>query len=165
MANQYRSVLASSGPAPTGGDALPAEVLAGKTFTNDNGAQTGTMVNRGAVTETLTMGQSYTIPEGYHNGSGTVSTGNGILNTSFGVYAPNTGEGRNAFPVAGYSSIKAEKTAGNPNCNIYDALTGGNLLGTTDADNPITINVSGLTVVYVQSATSNNSIADITYLS
>ena len=77
MANQYRSVLASSGPAPTGGDALPAEVLSGKTFTNDNGAQTGTMTNNGAVTQTLAAGASYTIPEGYHNGSGTV-TANGI---------------------------------------------------------------------------------------
>lgn len=73
MANAYRSVLASSGPAPTGGDALPAEVLAGKTFTNDNGSQTGTMVNRGAVSQTIQPGGSYTIPEGYHNGSGTVS--------------------------------------------------------------------------------------------
>lgn len=52
MANQYRSVLASSGPAPTGGNALPAEVLAAKTFTNDNGAQTGTMTNNGAVSGT-----------------------------------------------------------------------------------------------------------------
>lgn len=73
MANQYRSVLASGGATPTGGDALPAEVLAGKTFTNDNGAQTGTMVNRGAVSQTLSAGQSYTIPEGYHNGSGIVT--------------------------------------------------------------------------------------------
>lgn len=72
MANQYRSVLASGG-ASTGGDALPAEVLSGKTFTNDNGAQTGTMTNNGAVTQTLSAGQSYTIPEGYHNGSGTVT--------------------------------------------------------------------------------------------
>lgn len=73
MANQYRSVLASSGPAPTGGDAVAANVLAGKTFTNDNGPQTGTMPNRGAVTQTLSGGQSYTITEGYHNGSGVVT--------------------------------------------------------------------------------------------
>lgn len=79
MANQYRSVLASSGPAPTGGDALPAEVLSGKTFTNDNGAQTGTMINRGAVSGTASPTQPYTIPEGYHNGSGVV-TADGALN-------------------------------------------------------------------------------------
>ena len=69
MANQYRSVLSGG----AGGDALPAEVLSGKTFTNDNGPQTGTMVNNGAVAQTVSSGQSYTIPEGYHNGNGTVT--------------------------------------------------------------------------------------------
>lgn len=72
MSNQYKSVLAS-GSAGTGGDAVAANVLAGKTFTNDNGFDTGTMVNNGAVTQTLSAGQSYTIPEGYHNGNGTVT--------------------------------------------------------------------------------------------
>lgn len=71
MANQYRSVL--SGGASTGGDAIASEVLSGKTFTNDNGPQTGTMTNNGAVSQTLGAGESYTIPEGYHNGSGVVT--------------------------------------------------------------------------------------------
>lgn len=77
MANQYRSILA--GGAATGGDALPANVLAGKTFTNDNGPQTGTMVNRGAVSGSATPSTPYTIPEGYHNGEGVV-TADGALN-------------------------------------------------------------------------------------
>lgn len=71
MSNQYRSVLA--GAAGTGGDAIVSDVLSGKTFTNDNGPQVGTMANNGAVTQTLSAGQSYTIPAGYHNGSGTVT--------------------------------------------------------------------------------------------
>ena len=86
MANQYRSVLETSGPAPTGGNALPAEVLSGKTFTNDNGAQTGTMTNNGAVSQTLSAGQSYTIPEGYHNGNGVV-TADQILATQEAIDA------------------------------------------------------------------------------
>lgn len=81
MANQYRSVLASSGPAPTGGDALPAEVLSGKTFTNDNGPQTGSMTNNGAVSGTASPSAPYTIPEGYHNGQGVV-TASGITEGS-----------------------------------------------------------------------------------
>lgn len=80
MANQYRSVLASSEPAPTGGDAVASEVLSGKTFTNDNGLQTGTMVNRGAVSGTATPTQPYTIPEGYHNGQGVVNSSAGKNN-------------------------------------------------------------------------------------
>lgn len=72
MANAYRSVLQDAKPT---GNALPADVLAGKTFSNADGIdKTGTMVNNGAVTITLTdQDPSYTVPEGYHNGSGTVS--------------------------------------------------------------------------------------------
>lgn len=70
MGNAYRSVLALK---PTG-DAVPANVLAGKTFSNADGTgKTGTMVNNGAVSVTLTdQDPTYTIPEGYHNGSGIV---------------------------------------------------------------------------------------------
>jgi len=56
------------------GNAQPADVLSGKTFTNDAGEQAGSMPNRGAVNQTLTsQGQSYTVPAGYHNGSGKVT--------------------------------------------------------------------------------------------
>lgn len=70
MGNAYRSVLALK---PTG-DAVPDNVLAGKTFSNADGTgKTGTMVNNGAVSVTLTdQDPTYTIPEGYHNGSGIV---------------------------------------------------------------------------------------------
>lgn len=70
MGNAYRSVLALK---PTG-DAVPANVLAGKTFSNADGTgKTGTMANNGAVSVTLTdQDPTYTIPEGYHNGRGIV---------------------------------------------------------------------------------------------
>lgn len=56
------------------GNAVVEDVLSGKTFTNSTGNElTGTMTNRGAVTSTLTsQNAQYTIPSGYHNGSGTV---------------------------------------------------------------------------------------------
>lgn len=54
--------------------ALVAEVLTGKTFHARGTAYTGTMPNRGAVTGTITTkAQEYTIPQGYHDGSGKVS--------------------------------------------------------------------------------------------
>jgi hypothetical protein len=57
-----------------GGNAQPSDVLSGKTFTNDAGEQTGTMPERGNVNATLTsQGQVYTIPNGYHAGSGEVT--------------------------------------------------------------------------------------------
>lgn len=56
------------------GTATAGKVLAGYTFSNVNGiGLTGTMTNNGAVSETVGIGDSYTIPKGYHNGNGTVS--------------------------------------------------------------------------------------------
>lgn len=51
-----------------------AEVLNGKTFHARGTAYTGTMANNGAVTGTIsTKAEAYTIPQGYHDGSGTVA--------------------------------------------------------------------------------------------
>lgn len=58
------------------GDAAAANVLSGKTFytTNPKSKLIGTMANRGAVTNTITtQGGQYTIPQGYHSGSGKVT--------------------------------------------------------------------------------------------
>ena len=64
----------------TGDDAIAGNILYGKkAHTNNSGSAeqvTGSMTNNGAVSEVLdatTDNQEYTIPEGYHNGSGTVS--------------------------------------------------------------------------------------------
>lgn len=54
-----------------------ADVLANKVIVNADGdTVAGTMTNNGAVTKTLdatSNNQSYTVPKGYHNGSGKVS--------------------------------------------------------------------------------------------
>lgn len=66
----------------TDDDAVAANILSGKkahSYNETTGAAvaiTGTMANNGAVSKTLdatTNNQSYTVPAGYHNGSGTVS--------------------------------------------------------------------------------------------
>ena len=55
--------------------AAKEDVLAGKLIVTPDGTlTTGTMVNNGAVTKSLdTSTTSYTVPKGYHNGSGKVS--------------------------------------------------------------------------------------------
>lgn len=56
--------------------ATAADVLANKVFVSASGAETaGTMTNNGAVAQTIngTTVLSYTVPQGYHSGSGTVS--------------------------------------------------------------------------------------------
>lgn len=51
-----------------------AEVLSGKTFHARGTAYTGTMANNGGVTGTIsTVAGEYTVPSGFHDGSGKVS--------------------------------------------------------------------------------------------
>lgn len=54
--------------------ATAAEILYGKTAYKNGSQLTGTMPNRGAVAGTIsTVAGEYTIPQGYHDGSGKVS--------------------------------------------------------------------------------------------
>lgn len=54
--------------------ATAAEILLGKTAYKNGEKLTGTMPNNGAVTGTITTkAQQYTVPQGYHDGSGKVS--------------------------------------------------------------------------------------------
>lgn len=94
------------------GDATAANVLSGKTFYNTDAKSkvTGSMTNRGAQTKTFTPStakQTYTIPAGYHNGSGVVtcnaipssyvSIAGGITffkDGAFGQFVQNVGLGK-----------------------------------------------------------------------
>lgn len=54
--------------------AVAAEILASKTAYKNGSKLTGTMPNRGAVAGTIsTVDGEYTVPQGYHDGSGKVS--------------------------------------------------------------------------------------------
>ena len=54
--------------------AVAAEILTGKTAYKNGSKLTGTMPNKGAVTGTIsTKDGQYTVPQGYHDGSGKVS--------------------------------------------------------------------------------------------
>lgn len=58
----------------SGDNALASEILSGKTAHAKGVQLTGTMPNRGAVTGTISSKSTpYTIQQGYHDGSGTVS--------------------------------------------------------------------------------------------
>lgn len=65
----------------SGVTAAAADVLANKIFVDSSGAEkAGTMANNGAVTATIDglSATSYTVPAGYHSGTGTVSLTNDI---------------------------------------------------------------------------------------
>lgn len=53
--------------------AAVAEILEGKTAYARGSKLTGTMPNKGAVSGTIATKEAYTIPMGFHDGSGTVS--------------------------------------------------------------------------------------------
>ena len=65
--------------------AVASQILSGYTAYAKGQKVTGSMVNRGAVKQTISPGGSYTIPAGYHNGSGKVTASKGIELTSNGL--------------------------------------------------------------------------------
>ena len=82
--------------------AAVAEILAGKTAYVRGSKITGTMKNNGAVTGSITTkAGSYTIPQGYHDGSGKVS----ISSTEQAkLIATNIGDGVTILGVEGTMS-------------------------------------------------------------
>ena len=82
--------------------ATVAEVLATKTFAKNGAVLTGTMPNRGAVSGTISdKATPYTIPQGYHDGSGTVSIDS---SSATALVANNIREGVEILGVTGTMS-------------------------------------------------------------
>ena len=66
-------VTAKSLASQTSANAGAGDILSGKTVYVNGSKVIGTMANQGAKTASLNCGGSYTIPAGYHNGSGKVT--------------------------------------------------------------------------------------------
>ena len=81
----------------TSGTATAAQILTGKTAYVNGALVTGTMANKGAVTSTLNAGGSYTIPAGYHNGSGKVTANSLASQTSATATAAQILTGKTAY--------------------------------------------------------------------
>ena len=78
--------------------ATAPDVLLGKVIVNSTGVVvTGTMPNRGAVSKALNCGESYTVPNGYHNGSGTVTANSLASQTSATATADKILSGETAW--------------------------------------------------------------------
>ncbi|MDR2024517.1 MAG: hypothetical protein LBQ71_15010 [Hungatella sp.] len=74
------------------------EILAGKVIVDKDGNPLiGTMTNHGAITQTLNAGGSYTIPSGYHNGSGKVTANSLSSQTSATATASQILSGQTAW--------------------------------------------------------------------
>lgn len=77
--------------------ATTAQILSGYTCYVDDVKITGSMIDRGAVSQSLNPGDSYTIPDGYHNGGGEVTVSSLSSNTSGTANASRILSGYNAW--------------------------------------------------------------------
>lgn len=150
MSNAYRSSLASSAPAPVG-DATAADVLTGKTFSGAVGSGvTGTMPNRGAVSGQATPSQPYTIPAGYHNGSGTVTATSAPPASVINLEVPYNVYNNGAFSVYtfGVHTLKVTPESAYVTLNVYSDSAHTNLIDSA-AGSAKNIDVSNYDVVYI----------------
>lgn len=75
-----------------------ANLLSGKQLIDQNGEiVTGSMTDRGAVTQALNAGGSYAIPAGYHNGAGKVTANSLSSQTSGTATAADIRSGKTAW--------------------------------------------------------------------
>lgn len=77
--------------------ATAENILSNQTAYVKGSKVTGTMVNNSAVTSSLNCGNSYTIPAGYHNGSGKITANSLASQTSATATAANILSGQTAY--------------------------------------------------------------------
>ena len=95
----------------TGGTASASDIASGKTAYVNGELITGSMEDRGAVNISLNVGESYTIPAGYHNGSGKV-TANSLGTNGFDM-TTKTYDFTYTVPYDGYVYIDWNYSAKN----------------------------------------------------
>ena len=98
-------------------NATAGNILVDKTAYVNGAKITGTMPNKGAVTASLNCGGSYTIPAGYHNGSGKVTANSLSSQTSANATAGDIISGKTAW-------VNGSKITGTATIASLGGLTG-----------------------------------------
>ena len=157
---QGQTVLGIAGTGTGDGTAAAADILSGKTAYVDGSKITGSMSNQGAKTASLNCGGSYTIPKGYHNGSGKVTANSLSSQTSATAIAADIVSGKTAWvngsKITGtYTGRKSiNKVLYNGNIQYNGAIK--NILSSYSLSDYDISNVYGFIIkITVESATSN----------
>jgi len=91
------TILGITGTFTNDADAAAAHILSGKSAYVKGNKVSGSMANQGAKTAALNCGGSYTIPAGYHNGSGKVTANSLASQTSANAAAGHILSGKTAW--------------------------------------------------------------------
>ena len=147
-------VTANALSGQTSGTATAARILSGRTAWVNGSKLTGTMTNRGAISQKLAANGNYTVPAGWHNGSGKVTQS---LTTQGGKTVTPTTSNQTAcaanrwttgnIVVAGNANLKA--------ANIKNGITIFGIRGTFTGWVDSTINVFSETTGTVNSNFGN----------
>ena len=135
--------------------AVAADILSGSTAYVNGNKITGTMVNNGAVTGTITTkAQQYSIPVGYHDGSGKVSISTTEQNK---IIPANIKSGITILGVEGTYSGEAISVEANK--NVTPATTQQVVTPSTGYDYLAQVTVAAIT--YVESANTYGTTVSI----
>lgn len=108
--------------------ASTGEILSGETAYSGGKKITGTMANQGAKTATLNCGGSYTIPAGYHNGSGKITANSLASQTNGTAVAGDILAGKTAYvdgvKITGTIATQGAKTI-TPSTSVQTAVPSG----------------------------------------
>ena len=128
--------------------ASASEILATKTAYVSGNKITGSMTNNGGVTGTLSSTASYVIPQGYHDGSGTV----GLDSTSLtNLIASNIRDGVTILGIEGTMSGSEDVSAQSK--NVTPTFTNQTIVPDSPTYNYLTqVNVAAISVVYADNA-------------
>ena len=136
--------------------AVAAEILATKTAYVNGAKVTGSMPNRGAATGTITTkDQPYTIPQGYHDGSGKVS----ISSTEQAkLIATNIRENVTILGVTGTMSGTEDMDI-EPAKSVTPSLTAQTVLPAEGYDGMAQVNVAAIPVTRTDNAQGGVTVA------